>query len=448
MNDVLACEAVAEAWNRAGIRYSPVHGLEAYPRRMGRDLDVLVAGSQVEYAAAIARGVLERFFEHVVRPPPIWGERLIGVTDTAGELEVLEVHLTDEIRWRHIVLATDPRERDRIGPFTLDPWAAFAKRVVLPLLAGGGEPFGATSDRLPVTGPEATAARDRLPDLTGAGLAERLVRAVARGDREALGRLAPVLRRAASRRAWRKHPIRSVARLVSSARRRVALPFKPCAPVVALVGPDGIGKSSLIAALRDGDRLLFTDVCTRHWRPGLLPPLSALAGRRHAAGDAGPGGPPRRTPGHFQTLRLAYYALDYLLGTYLKDRLDTSRQRLVVYDRCLLDMAVDPGRYGLRSARGVHLLWRFLPRPDCVIVLSDDARTIHSRKSEIPVEEIDRQLTSWRAFTAADEVGPVLRVDDTPRVLAGRLMSIVMSTLVEMNTQNPVETPAPGSLPA
>jgi len=200
------------------------------------------------------------------------------------------------------------------------------------------------------------------------------------------------------------------------------------------VGPDGVGKSSLLSEIESGDHQLFNGVAIRHWRPGLLPPLSALLGRDDFRDPLPNGGfAPRRSPGRFQSLRLFYYAIDYMLGAYLKDNVESSRQRLVLYDRCLLDMAVDPVRYGLKSPAGVVALWRYLPGPDRVVVLSDDPRAIVERKSEISVEEAARQLGVWRAWSDSGEVGPVLQVDGPPSVLAERLMKIVMSEFVEKN---------------
>jgi hypothetical protein len=138
---------------------------------------------------------------------------------------------------------------------------------------------------------------------------------------------------------------------------------------------------------------------------------------------------------------LAYYALDYLLGGYLIDNVESSRQRLVLYDRCLLDMAVDPVRYGLRSRKGVILLWRILPRPDCVVVLADDPSVIVERKNEISVDEVARQLSAWRSLAERGLVGPVVQVDGPPSILAAKLMNTVMAVMVEKNRSSTDQYP-------
>jgi len=50
--------------------------------------------------------------------------------------------------------------------------------------------------------------------------------------------------------------------------------------MVAVLGLDGAGKSTLIKTVRpEIERLLHTETEHRHWRPGFLPRLSKLAGQ-------------------------------------------------------------------------------------------------------------------------------------------------------------------------
>ena len=198
--------------------------------------------------------------------------------------------------------------------------------------------------------------------------------------------------------------------------------------VIALVGPDGAGKSSLI---RELVRLLPDDlhVEVRHWRPGALPPLASLLGQAPEPGEASV--PPRRSGGRFHVARLLYYGVDFLLGDWWLRRRDPqgAGPDIVVYDRCALDMNVDPVRYGLSSSAGTIALWRMIPKPDRVMLLLDDAEGIRARKAELTEAEIRSQMTRWLELARSGRVQGGLEVDAPPSVLAGRLVPLVTEAL-------------------
>jgi len=228
-----------------------------------------------------------------------------------------------------------------------------------------------------------------------------------------------------------RHPLQSLASITRQAFRRVIAPLFPCAPVIGVVGPDGVGKSTLLGLMTGGSKSIYTKVIVRHWRPGLLP---NLGGRRPSA----PAAAPRRHAGRMPWLRVAYYFLDYLLGHWLIDRRDTCRQRLVIYDRCALDMVVDPLRYGLSSARPARWLWRFSPKPDLIILLDGDPAIIHGRKPELPAEEIASQLAAWRAYVQDGTVGAVIDTATPPEVIADKVRELAIgATMKKLGAKPP-----------
>ncbi len=98
-------------------------------------------------------------------------------------------------------------------------------------------------------------------------------------------------------------------------RRRVA-------PHFALVGPDGVGKSTVLRLIREriASEAPFLETTFRQWRPGLVPSLASLAGKPEANEGEPSAFRPKRDPGNLQWLRLGYYGLDYLAGPRWKHR--------------------------------------------------------------------------------------------------------------------------------
>jgi hypothetical protein len=94
---------------------------------------------------------------------------------------------------------------------------------------------------------------------------------------------------------------------------------------------------------------------------------------------------------------LAYYWLDFLLGTWVRVVPVRARGGLVILERGWWDYAVDPRRYRLTvSQKVVRFLGRLLPQPDLVIILEAEPKTLHLRKRELSIEELSNQMERWR----------------------------------------------------
>lgn len=344
---------------------------------------------------------------------------------------MFELHVLPSLRWRNVILADRPTPTRSIGPFAIDPWIGWAKRALLPILAVSPARLEERRRVLEFGPGELAASRPNLAKLFGDDLGDRLIERIASDDLNGVLGLVPVLRRSAALRALVRSPLYSLAWPLRALSRIARLPFSRCAPTVAIVGPDGAGKSTLLRELARTEGWVFTDVVERHWRPNVLPHLGRLIGRAsHSPGETSP---PRREPGRFQWLRLLYYALDVWIGTWFRDRPAASRQKLLLYDRCYLDMAVDPARYGLRSARGILKIWSLLPRPDRVIALAADPDALWERKREISPMEISAQQDEWKSLAALGYVDDVLDAGRSVESLVDELRAIVVRAFLDLN---------------
>jgi DNA polymerase III delta prime subunit len=172
--------------------------------------------------------------------------------------------------------------------------------------------------------------------------------------------------------------------------------------LVLVVGPDGVGKTTVLDAL---ERQLGHPVARAHSRPGVI------AGREgdgapvtdpHAQAPRGPAG---------SLAKLAIVLLDTVVGTLARWR-PLARRRLLVVERGWYDLAVDPHRYRLPRAFAplVAALGVLVPKADVTVLLSGDAAAIHARKPEIGVAEVRRQLVAWERY-ARRAGARVVRID-------------------------------------
>ena len=427
-------EAIAESWNRHGIEYAVTHGLERYPDGpLGRDLDVLVSSNSRADAVRIAGAVCYRSGWAFSVARREFGRSIFAVR-RQGRIEVLAIDLFSELRWGPVVVVGRPEPHARKGPFKIDPWASFVKRILFHLLVGKTRRLQERKGELALTSQERQAATRGLRRYLGAALGQSVLRAIDAGDPAALRELSGRVRKRILVLSFVGSPFRSAAACLSWLRSELCHLFpRRCAPVVALVGPDGVGKSTTIDHVKQQleGKPPFAGVAVRHWRPNLLPQLAQLNPfNRPVVRTANR---PRRVAGPFGTARLMYYFLDYAFGGWLRDARCSEQLTVVLYDRCALDMAVDPVRFGLRRGRGPMLLWRLCRKPDLVVLLADEPERVRIRKDELTIEEVRAQLRCWFELVAKGAVGAVVRIDAGPEETAERVKDLVIETFLRIN---------------
>lgn len=209
------------------------------------------------------------------------------------------------------------------------------------------------------------------------------------------------LRRGLMVRAFLTRPLATLRGRLTSVRDRLRRLFDRPGVFIAVTGTDGSGKSTLIDAIRRPLRdALRSEVRREHLRPNLLPSIARLLGRPVENGPAtNPHG--SRPSGPLGSLmRLAYYTLDYVFGYWLKVYPALVRWPcLYVFDRYFYDYCLDPRRGRIVLPQWILRLFSLLvPRPDLVLCLGGRPEAIHRRKTELPLAEVERQVTWLRRF--------------------------------------------------
>lgn len=228
----------------------------------------------------------------------------------------------------------------------------------------------------------------------------------------------PELKKALFKQTVKKDPLNPVKYWLNETKRIIKRWLMPTGVFIAVLGPDGAGKSTLITELEQDMAGAFRREAVYHLRPGLL-------GKR---GDGSPVTDPHGTPPRSyatSTIKLAYYLADYFLGYVLKIYPKMARSTMVVFDRYYDDLLVDQVRYRYGgSARLAELGSKLVPRPNLLLVLDAPEDVLLERKEEVERPELTRQRRAYletaakisNAYVLDAARGPAEITDDVSEI--------------------------------
>jgi thymidylate kinase len=398
------------ALDRGGVRYCVLHSWEELPERLPSDLDIAVHPQDVPRLALALRFVKEKgytpvqLFNYLVGGYGFFFLWIEGLVINSVTLDVIFEHRRGGLiapSGERLVLG-----RRKHGLF----WIPAPESEFTYLLAKKTWKAGISvrqANRLKaIVGQVGRAAAEKLSgELFLGSLRERVVEACASSR---LDTMFAQLRMQTWKTSIVRHPFKLMAYVVSDATRRVRRWLEPTGLFIVFMGPDGVGKSTLIKYLVEAVSPVFRRQKVFHWRPMVL-------WQRYTARDTTS---PHSLPPHsryWSSVRLLAHLLDYWLGYCFLIRPLLARSGLVVFDRYFHDVLLDPKRYRfggpLWLARFVSHL---VPKPDLFFVLDAPVDIILARKREVLPEDLRCQRRAYANFATNVPMGRVIDATTSP----------------------------------
>lgn len=376
----------------SGTRYCVLHSWRNLPDELRSDLDIAVhPADRASLAVAFRRLSDDGFRPIQLINHNVNGNYFVFCWASGNTLQTAAVDLIFEHRRRGLIAACGTEvtaTRERCGEFWVaSPSTEFAYLLLKKAAKGKAKPEQA--DRL-----------RELAGLLGRSRAEKvaqesfpakwsqvLVSACLDGT---LPEILPKVQKLSWVTAVSRHPVKLLQYLVGDAGRMLRRWRKPNGVLIAILGPDGVGKSSVMGGLRAQLGAAFWGERCFHWRPQFFAP------RKRGAPVTNPHAKPPRGP-LASSLYLTAFVIDYCLGYALVFRQLKPRSYFLLFDRYFYDVLADPKRIRFGGPLWLARFYsRLVPTPDLALVLDADTETILARKSEVPAEEVNRQREAYR----------------------------------------------------
>jgi thymidylate kinase len=223
-------------------------------------------------------------------------------------------------------------------------------------------------------------------------------------------------------RAFGRRPVATTLGFLNFFWRELRLNLAPPTPWIAVLGPDGCGKSTVISLVQARLGQIGLKTTVFHWRPQFLRPGDPKAG---PVTD-----PHGKAPRGFlaSLAKLLFLFLDWQCGCRFRMARLRAKAQIVIFDRHFLDLLIDPRRYRYGGPAWLaEFTARLIPKPTLLFLLDAPTAVLQARKQEVPVEETERQRAAYRETVEGLPFGRIIDATQSPEQVAEAVVAELFS---------------------
>ena len=393
------------------IRYCVLHSWQGLPEELPSDLDLAVHPRDHAKLGSVFRTLLDEGYHPIqYRHRSGRGHRYDFVWFEPEGMRSASIDSIDDYVEDGLILISGEELVCNRQPFksfwVANPATEFSYILAKKTLKGTLPPHQAERLKVLVNELGKPQAQKIAAELFGERSKEPVVDACAGGT---LGGLLAQLKKELWLTRFKKAPLDPLRYVLRDVPRLTGRAIKPTGLFLVILGPDGVGKSTLVGRLAESlKQAAFNRFRIYHWRPMVIAPKKETGVPATDPHDE----PLRGTLGSI--VALFGILMDYWLGFAFVMRPFLARSGLIIFDRYYHDLLIDPLRYRYGGPMWLaKFIGRLVPPPDLLfLVLDAGDEVILSRKREVPPEELRRQRKSYHQFTLDAESATLIKTDE------------------------------------